>query len=90
MGNEKSVETIGLCDTGSNVSFVDQTLVDLLKFKGKESVMLVSGICGLFDMTTEIVTTRIGPSETETAGEELIFCSHLNLNGGDKNYHSQL
>ena len=65
---------------------MDQTLVDLLKLEGKESVMSVPRISGLSDMTTEIVTTRNGPSETEIAGEELTFCSHLNLNVGDKNY----
>ena len=52
--------------------------------------MSVPGIRGLSDMKTEIVKTRIGPSETETAGEELTFCSHLNLNVGDKNYDSQI
>ena len=38
IGKQKSVEMIGVSDTGSTVSFVDQTLVDLLKLKGKESV----------------------------------------------------
>ena len=52
--------------------------------------MSVPGIRGLSDMKTEIVKTRIGPSETETAGAELTFCSHLNLNVGDKNYDSQI
>ena len=87
IGNGKrSVETIALCDTGSTVSFMDQTLVDLLKLKGKESVMSVAGIHGQSDIKTEIITARIGPSETETAGEELTFCSHPNLNEGDKSY----
>ena len=65
---------------------MDKTLVNLLKLKGKESVMSVAGIHGLSDMKTEIVTARIGPSETDTAGEELAFCSHPNLNVGDKVY----
>ena len=78
IGNEKrSVETIALCDTGSTVSFMDKTLV-------KESVMSVAGIHGLSDMKTKIVTARIGPSGTDTAGEELAFCSHPNLNVGEK------
>ena len=38
IGKQKSVEMIGVCDTCSTVSFVDQTLVDLRKLKGKESV----------------------------------------------------
>ena len=72
IGNEKrSVETIALCDTGSLVSFMVKTLIYILKLKGEESVMLVAGIRGLSDMKTEIVTSRIGPSETDTAGEEL-------------------
>ena len=87
IGNDKrSVETISLCDTGSTVSFMDKTLVDLLKLKGKESVMSVAGIHGLSEMKTEIVTARIGPSEADTAGEELAFCGHRNLNVGDKIY----
>ena len=87
IGNDKrSVETIALCDTGSTVSFMDKTLVDLLKLKGKESVVSVAGIHGLSEMKTEIVTARIGPSETDTAGEEITFCSHPNLNVGDKIY----
>ena len=86
IGNDKrSVETIALCDTGSTVSFMDKTLVDLLKLKG-ESVMSVAGIHGLSEMKTEFVTARIGPSEADTAGEELAFCSHPNLNVGDKIY----
>ena len=87
IGNEKRcVETIALCDTGSTVSFMDQTLVDLLKLKGKESVMSVAGIHGLSDMKTQIVTTKVGPSEAETAGETVTFCSHPNLNVGEKDY----
>ena len=87
IGNDKrSVETIALCDTGSTVSLMDKTLVDLLKLKGKESVMSVAGIHGLSEMKTEIVTARIGPSESDTAGEEITFCSHPNLNVGDKIY----
>ena len=65
---------------------MDKTLVNLLKLKSKESVMSVAGIHGLSDMKTEIVTNRNGPSETTTAGEELAFCSHPNLNVGDKVY----
>ena len=48
--------------------------------------MSVHGIRGLSDIITEIATIRIGPSETEIAGEELRFCSHPNLNVDDKNY----
>ena len=88
IGNEKrNVETIALCDTGSTVSYMDKTLVYLLKLKGKESVMSVAGIHGPSDMKTEIVTARIGPSETDTAGEELACCSHPNVNVGDKVYN---
>ena len=87
IGNEKRcVETIALCDTGSTVSFMDQTLVDLLRLKGKESVMSVAGIHGLSDMKTQIVTAKVGSTETETAGETVTFCSHPNLNVGEKDY----
>ena len=87
IGNEKrSVETIALCDTSSTVSFLDQTLVSLLKLKGKESVMSVAGIHGLSAFKTENVVAKIGPSETNTEGEELTFCSHPNLSVGDKCY----
>ena len=85
IGNEKrSVETIALRDTGSTVSFMDKTLVNLLNLNGKESVISVARIHGLSEMKTEIVTARIDPSETDTAGEEITFCSHPNLNVGDK------
>ena len=88
IGNEKrSDETIVLCDTGSTVSFMDKTLVNLLKLKGKEAVMSIAGVHGLSDLKTEIVTARIGPSKTDTAGEELAFCSHPNLNVGDRVYN---
>ena len=87
IGNEKKcVETIALCDTGSTVSFMNQSLVDLLRLKGKESVMSVAGIHGLSDMKTQIVTTKVGSSEAETAGETVTFCSHPNLNVGEKDY----
>ena len=87
IGNEKRcVETTALCDTGSTVSFMDQTLVDLLRLKGKESVLSVAGIHSLSDMKTQIVKTKVGPSEAETAGETVTFCSHPNLNVGEKDY----
>ena len=74
IGNErKCVETIALCDTGSSVSFIDQSLVNLLKLKGKDSVMSVAGIHGLNDMKTQIVSAKIGPSEVEATGEEVTF-----------------
>ena len=65
---------------------MDKTLVNLLKLNGEESVMSVAESHGLSDMKTEIVTARIGPSKTDTAGEELAFCSHPNLDVGDKMY----
>ena len=37
-------------------------------------------------MKTEIVTARNGPSETESVGEELAFCSNPNLDVGHKSY----
>ena len=87
IGSDKRwVETIALCDTGSTVSFMNQSLVSLPRLKGKESVMSVAGIHGLSDMKTEVVTANVGPSETETIGETLTCCSHLNLNVGDNKY----
>ena len=80
-------ETIALCDTGSTVSFMDQTLVDLLMLKGKESVISVAGIHGLSDLKTQIVTTKVGSSESGTVGETVTFCSHPNLNVGEKDYN---
>ena len=65
---------------------MDQTLIELLKLKGKEYVMSVAGIHGLPDMKTERFQARISPNETDTAGVELTFCSHPNLNVGDKSY----
>ena len=85
--DKRCVETIALCDTGSTVSFMDQCLVPLLRLKGKESVLSVAGIHSLSDMKTEVVTANVGPSETETIGDTLTFCSHPNLNVGDKKYH---
>ena len=87
IGSEKRcVETIALCDTGSTVSFMDQNLVPLLRLRGKDSVVSVAGIHGLSDMKTEVVTRNVGASETETIGDTLTFCSHPNLNVGDKKY----
>ena len=82
--DKRCVETSALCDTGSTMSFMDQNLLSLLRLKGKESVMSVEGIHGLSDMKTEIITANVGPSETETIGDTLTFCSHPNLNMGDK------
>ena len=87
--DRRCVETIALCDTGSTVSFMDQSLVSLLRLKGKESVMSVAGIHGLSDMKTEVVTANVGPSETKTIGDTLTFCSHPNLNVGNKKYDFQ-
>ena len=49
--------------------------------------MSVAGIHELSDGKTEIVTARIGPNETDAAGEELTYCSQPNLNVGDEIYH---
>ena len=65
---------------------MDKTLVNLLKLTGNDSVMSVAGLHGVSDMKTGNVTARIGPSQTDTAGEELTFCSHPNLNVGAKTY----
>ena len=48
--------------------------------------MSVAGIHGLSDMKTEVVTVNVGPSGTETIGDNLTFCSHPNLKVGDKKY----
>ena len=65
---------------------MDQSLVDLLRLKDKESVMSVACIHGLSDLKTQIVTAKVGSSEAETAGETATFCSHPNLNVGEKDY----
>ena len=65
---------------------MDKTSVNLLKLKCKKSVISVARFHGLSDLKNETVSVRIGPSETDTAGEKLTFCSHPNLNVGNKIY----
>ena len=48
--------------------------------------MSVAGIHGLSDLKTEVVTANVVPIEIETNGDTLTFCSHPNLNVGDKKY----
>ena len=85
--NEKRcVETNAFCDTGSTVLFMDQSLVDLLRLKGKESIMFVAGIHGLLDLKTQSGTAKLGSSDAETVGETVTFCSHPNLNVVEKDY----
>ena len=85
-GDMRCVETIALCDNGSTLSTMDQSLISLLRLKSKESVMSAAGIHGLSDMKTEVDTAKGGPSGTETVGDTLTFCSHPNLNVGDKKH----
>ena len=85
-GDKRCVETIALCDTGSTVSFMDQSLVSLLRLKGTESDMSVAGKHVSADMETEVVAAKVGPSETEISGDTLTFCSHPKLNAGDNKY----
>ena len=54
--------------------------------KVKKCDLSVAGIHGLSDMKIEVVTANVGPSETETIGDTLTFCSLPNLNAGDKKY----
>ena len=68
---------------------MDQSLVDLLRLKGKESVMSVAGIHGFSDLKTQIRTAKVGSSETETAGETVTFCSYPELNVGEKTMSSE-
>ena len=49
---KRSVETMVRCDTGSSASFMDKTLVNLLKLKVTEPVMSVTGVHGQSDMKT--------------------------------------
>ena len=63
---------------------MDQSLVSILKLRGKESVMSIAGIHGSSDMKTEVVTARVGPSEEEMLEDEVTFCSHPNLKVGTK------
>ena len=48
--------------------------------------MSVAGIHGLSDLKKQIVTAKVGSSEAKTAGETVTFCSHPNLNVGEKDY----
>ena len=84
--DRRCIETIALRDTGSAVSFTNQILVSLLRLKRKKLVMSVAGKHGLSDMKTEVLTANVGPSERKTIEDTLIFCSHPNLNVGDKKY----
>ena len=84
--DKRRLEPIALFDTGSTVSFMDQSLVSLFRLKSKESVMSVAGKYGLSDTKTEVVTANVGPSEGETIGDTVTFCSHPILNVGDKKY----
>ena len=66
------------------LSLMDQTSVELPKLKGKESVMFVAGILGSSDLISQMVSAKVGSSEAEIVGDNLLFCSHPNLNGGEK------
>ena len=84
--DKRCVETIALCDTGSTVSVMDQSLVSFFRLKCRESVMSVAVIHGLSAVKIEVVTADVGPSETETIGDTLTFCSHPNVKVGDNKY----
>ena len=65
---------------------MDQTLVDPLRLKGKQSVKSVACIHSLFDLNTQIVTAEVDSSEAESTGHNSTFCSNSNLNVGEEDY----
>ena len=85
MGNEKRCfDTIAHCDSGTTVSSVDQNFVDLLRLKGKESVVSDVGIHGSSDLKTQIVVAGVSLNEAETTGGNVTLCKHPNLNFDEK------
>ena len=59
---------IALYDTRLTISFIDQTLVGLLKLKGKASVISVLEFTGY-----ESVVAKYSPSETNPTREKQTF-----------------
>ena len=78
--------TISIFDSGSTVSFIDQSLVNVLNLKSTETVLSVAGTLGLSDFRTRIKTAKVGSSENETSVEDVTFCSHPYLKVGEKLY----
>ena len=54
---------------------------------GDATTMTIAGIHGMSEMSTEKVTAEIAPFVFVKKGHEITFCTHPELNVGDREYN---
>ena len=76
---------MALCDSGSSISFVDQSVVSTLQLQGRQASLSVAGIYGSEDVKTEIVPIAVSAADKTRPLSTVQFYVHKNLKLGNQN-----
>ena len=58
-----SQNVLAMCDSGSSILFVDNSVVSTLQFQGRKAALSIAGIHGSLDVKTEIVPIAVSAHE---------------------------
>ena len=82
---DTSLNVMALCDSGSSISFVDQSVVSTLQLQGRQASLSVAGIHGSEDVKTEIVPITVSAADKTRPLSTVQFYVHKNLKLGNQN-----
>ena len=82
----KTLKTLALCDSGASLSFVDETLMKTLNLTGQPVDLIVAGIHGLSDISSERLRVNIGDQDRKVK-EDIMAYSHPKVNAGSRTYN---
>ena len=80
---DTSLNVMVLCNSGSSISFVDQSVVSTLQLQGREASLSVAGIHGSEDVKTEIVPITVSAADKTRPLSTVQFFVHKNLKLGN-------
>ena len=75
-----------LCDSGANLSFVDESLMKTLNNTGQPVDLNVAGIHGTSDLSSKRLRVRIGGQDGKVK-DDIMAHSHPNVNAGSRTYN---
>ena len=75
---------LAMCDLGSSISFVDQSVVSKLQLHGRKASLSVAGIHGSQDVKTEIVPIAVSAHEKSRPLTTVQFYVHEKLKLSDQ------
>ena len=76
-----SIDTMAICDTGSQLSFVDKSIRDQLDAQGNVLTLKIAGINGTKETISEKVRIKV---KTPNVSESVTFHVHPSMYRGSK------